>query len=116
MPKALILNGNVVDIVEQEFDVHSDFTWVDCDSTVTTKHTYDGSAFVAPASPTAAEQLDKLRSKRDVYLSRSDWTQGADSPLTDAQKTEWATYRQALRDITETYSSIDDVVWPTKPE
>jgi hypothetical protein len=26
------------------------------------------------------------------------------------------TYRQALRDITETYTSLDDVVWPTKPE
>jgi len=25
-------------------------------------------------------------------------------------------YRQALRDITETYTSLDDVVWPVMPE
>ena len=29
---------------------------------------------------------------------------------------EWVTYRQALRDITESYTSLEDVVWPTKPE
>ena len=29
---------------------------------------------------------------------------------------EWKTYRQALRDITKTSAtSMDDVVWPTKP-
>ena len=116
MPKALIHQNLVYQIEDSEFEVHSDFSWVDCDDSVEVGYTYDGSSFTAPAGPTAAEQLDKLRSKRDVYLSRSDWTQGADSPLTDAQKTEWATYRQALRDITVTYSSIDDVVWPTKPE
>jgi len=25
-------------------------------------------------------------------------------------------YRQALRDITDSYASLDDVVWPVKPE
>jgi len=25
-------------------------------------------------------------------------------------------YRQALRDITETYTSLDDVVWPEEPQ
>jgi len=28
---------------------------------------------------------------------------------------EQIAYRQALRDITETYTSLDDVVWPVKP-
>ena len=32
--------------------------------------------------------------------------------MTDEQKK----YRQDLRDITKTYSSLDDVKWPTKPE
>lgn len=116
--KALILNNKVVQISESEFEVHSDFSWVDCDSTVQVGYSYDGSVFTAPDGPTAEEQLAKLRSKRDVYLAQSDWTQGADSPLTEAQKTAWATYRQALRDITDTYSSMDDdgFAWPTKPE
>ena len=29
---------------------------------------------------------------------------------------EMKTYRQALRDITKTYKTLDDVKWPTKPE
>jgi len=63
--------------------------------------------------------LAKLRLKRDVLLYESDWTQMSDSPLTDAKKTEWATYRQSLRDAPVTNASItniDDAVWPTKPQ
>jgi hypothetical protein len=29
---------------------------------------------------------------------------------------EQITYRQALRDITQTYTSLSDVIWPEKPE
>ncbi len=60
-----------------------------------------------------------LRQRRNLLLSDSDWTQGADSPLSSSKKTEWQTYRQALRDLPTTYpnpTSKDDIVWPTKPE
>lgn len=67
--------------------------------------------------------LSLLRSRRDMYLKDSDWTQAIDSPLSDSKKTEWATYRQALRDLPSTSSpSLDEnenltnVTWPTKPE
>jgi len=63
--------------------------------------------------------LEILRLKRDALLTESDWTQVNDSPLTDAKKTEWATYRQSLRDVPITNASItniDDAVWPTKPQ
>jgi hypothetical protein len=56
-----------------------------------------------------------LRIQRNQLLAQCDWTQAADSPLDDATKAEWATYRQALRDITNTYSSLEDVVFPEKP-
>jgi len=65
--------------------------------------------------PSTSEQI---RKERNLRLKICDWTQGADSPLSDSKKAEWATYRQALRDIPSTYStatSIRDVVWPTKP-
>lgn len=65
--------------------------------------------------PTVSEQI---RHERNLRLKICDWTQAADSPLSDSKKAEWATYRQALRDIPSTYSSatsIRDVVWPTKP-
>jgi len=61
---------------------------------------------------------DKIRRKRNVLLSHSDWTQLGDNGLTDAKRTEWINYRTALRDLPTTYASAtdkSDIVWPTKP-
>ncbi len=53
-----------------------------------------------------------LRNERDLRLRETDHWAYQDTPnMTQAQ----IDYRQALRDITKTYSSINDVVWPTKP-
>jgi hypothetical protein len=52
------------------------------------------------------------RQKRNLLLQESDWTQSADSPV---NRQTWAEYRQKLRDITETFSSPEDVIWPLKP-
>lgn len=62
--------------------------------------------------------LKSIRATRRNKLAESDWTQFADSPLTDKKKAEWATYRQALRDLPQEYPnaiSNDDIIWPTKP-
>ena len=59
-----------------------------------------------------------VRLTRNELLAACDWTQGADSPLSDAEKAQWATYRQALRDIMSGIAEeteLDDVVWPTAP-
>ena len=58
-----------------------------------------------------------MRNVRDGMLSSCDWTQGADSPLTDSKKTEWRTYRQALRDLptNSNWPNLEDGDWPTKP-
>ena len=59
-----------------------------------------------------------IRQERDLRLYQCDWTQAADSPLTDAKKAEWATYRQYLRTIPIDNSDvidIDGVAWPTAP-
>ena len=64
------------------------------------------------------ETMAWLRNKRNLMLKECDWTQAADSPLSDSKKAEWATYRQQLRDITSSYttdSAISDIVFPTKP-
>lgn len=69
------------------------------------------------ALPTSSESELKLRDLRDARnkkLAETDWTQSRDVTLTN--DADWATYRQALRDITDTYSDLDSVVWPTKPE
>ena len=61
------------------------------------------------------QNLTALRQLRQRYLQDSDWTQMPDSPLSAEKKTEWQTYRQALRDITLTATSCSDVVWPDEP-
>jgi len=53
------------------------------------------------------------RQVRNDLLAMSDWTQLPDSPLTDAKRAEWATYRQALRDVDV---NGDDPALPDWPE
>jgi len=60
---------------------------------------------------TAAEPMKELRAERDRLIAATDWWASSDLTMTDAQ----TAYRQALRDITEDYTSLDDVEWPTKP-
>jgi hypothetical protein len=60
-----------------------------------------------------AGQAAQVRSERNALLAASDWTQLADST---ADKAAWATYRQALRDITGQEGFPWTIEWPTKPE
>lgn len=60
-------------------------------------------------------QLELVRLGRNDKLSKSDWTQGNDSPLSDENKALWITYRQKLRDITEDLTNPFIVTWPTQP-
>jgi len=61
----------------------------------------------------AATNLALLRRERDKLLAETDWSQGDDVPT--ELKNRYVTYRQALRDITETYNSYLTVEWPDKP-
>ena len=58
---------------------------------------------------------DYQRSVRNDLLVASDWTQMPDSPLGESKKTEWATYRQSLRDVPEQSGFPDDITWPAEP-
>ena len=63
-----------------------------------------------------AQVLIDLREERNKrlqevdYITLRSYSQGIPVP------TEWATYQQALRDITNTYTSLETVVWPVKPD
>jgi len=70
------------------------------------------------AQQAAQAELDAaafVRSQRDMLLASTDWV------VIKAQETgasvalEWATYRQALRDITAQEGFPHNVTWPTKP-
>jgi hypothetical protein len=59
-----------------------------------------------------AEQAKSVRDQRNTKLSESDWTQVADAPV---DKDAWATYRQALRDITTQEGFPWTITWPDAP-
>ena len=59
--------------------------------------------------------LNSLRESRDNLLAKTDWTANSDVTMSS----EMTTYRQALRDITNDLTTVEDVeavVWPEKPE
>ena len=59
--------------------------------------------------------IDDKKSQRNALLLQSDWTMVSDSKLSDEQKTEATTYRQALRDL-PTQDGFPDVEFPAKPD
>ena len=63
------------------------------------------------------EEAVSQRRVRDKLLADSDWTQMNDSPLTNEDKTAWATYRQELRDMSDlaAWPNIADDDWPVAP-
>ncbi len=63
------------------------------------------------AELTAAEPMRLLREERNRKIAETDWWASSDLTMTQAQ----TDYRQALRDITNNATSLDDVTWPTKP-
>ena len=56
--------------------------------------------------------FERIRNWRNAELAASDWTQLADST---ANKTDWATYRQALRDLPASNKDPKKIVFPTRP-
>ena len=64
---------------------------------------------------TTSYQWEILRNQRTDKLLFCDWTQGNDTPLGSSKKTEWATYRQALRDLPANTSDPKNPTWPTEP-
>jgi len=75
----------------------------------------DAGGFFDPVDYTEA-WTKGLRETRNQKLAESDWTQSAtDSTLSSSKKTEWATYRQALRDLPANTTDLANPPWPTKP-
>lgn len=58
---------------------------------------------------------ERVRNRRNKLLSESDWTQLPDNTLLTVEKDQWATYRQSLRDITDSSADPENIVWPNKP-
>lgn len=52
-----------------------------------------------------------IRSRRDGLMQETDWMALSDNTVAS----DWATYRQALRDITGQSGFPYEITWPTKP-
>jgi len=66
-------------------------------------------AFAAGANDRKAAEV---RAERNTKLAATDWTQIVDAT---ADKQAWATYRQALRNISMQAEFPNNVTWPTQP-
>ena len=114
--KSVITTGG-----EPRNDVPDGYDYIECDDPTEGMAVDLKTKTLVPAEielPFVLTDEGKRKRKRNALLAESDWTQFADSPLTDKKKAEWATYRQALRDLPQEYPnaiSNDDIIWPTKP-
>ncbi|WP_319469371.1 tail fiber assembly protein [uncultured Pseudodesulfovibrio sp.] len=73
------------------------------------------SAVVDEAARAEAEAV-KVRAERDRRLRACDWTVLPDCPLAEVRKTEWADYRQALRDVPQQGGFPEVIDWPVAVE
>ena len=98
-------NGNWV-TAWSVVDMFADTT--DDDGVTTTKSEHEA-AYQADLDAKAAESV---RTDRDAKLSESDWMVIKSAETGIALATEWATYRQALRDITAQDGFPHNVILP----
>ena len=102
--RALVGNDVKLELNGTSYD---DVVWLD-DRDMPTRSAFDTKL----AELEVSNNLNNLRVERKRRLAETDWWASSDLTMTAEQ----TAYRQALRDITDTYTSLDDVVWPTKPE
>ena len=112
------------------------YTWPDAEKTSLKREDADGNVAFVPADPgnrdyaeflawldegntplpVPVEEVtwETIRAKRDQLIRDSDWTM---IPGATVDQSQWAAYRQILRDIPQTYAEVgpESVVWPLIP-
>ena len=79
------------------------------------KISVDSPEYVTWLNKVVPPAWEQIRAKRDELLKESDWSAFPDANPKPS-KEAWLDYRQALRDIPQTFSTPEEVVWPEKPE
>jgi hypothetical protein len=112
MRYAIIENGKIFNIAEATPEVAAENGWVECPSNADIGwELKDDNKFLPPKQD--PEMLAFIaRFSRDTLLQTSDWTQVEDVPV---NKTAWAVYRQALRDLPSQEGFPVNIVWPESP-
>jgi hypothetical protein len=99
----------VPDPVRPDDSLYTSVENLDGSYTATPRTDADKAAYKAAKD---AAQAKSVRQTRNDKLTQSDWTQLADSTVDTAS---WATYRQALRDITTQAGFPWTITWPDAP-
>jgi hypothetical protein len=117
MRYAVIENGKVVNIAAATPEFSASQGWVECPDIVNIGWSYDGRNLIPPPRDIENE-WNQIRTRRNALLVQSDAAVLPDrwATMTPENQQTWSTYRQALRDIPQSFSDPKDVVWPTKPE
>mgnify|MGYP003671201273 CR=1 FL=1 len=102
-------NGNWVQAYVER-DMFADY--VDEDGVTVTK-TEQEQAYTATKN---AEAATAARAERDKLIASCDWMAIKAFEAGTGVATEWATYRQALRDVSAQAGFPNDITWPEKPE
>ncbi len=76
-------------------------------------HVVDGAVVDRPA-PDTGPAWAQVRAQRNALLAASDWVRLRANDRGELMPTEWLTYRQALRDVTEQPDPFA-IEWPTAP-
>jgi hypothetical protein len=102
-------NGNWVQAYVER-DMFADY--VDEDGVTVTKASQE-EAYTARKNEEAATTV---RAERDKLIASFDWMAIKAFEGGTTVSTEWATYRQALRDVTAQEGFPNNITWPTQPE
>jgi len=87
--------------------------WLEAEQKTQAPQISSGSLTYIP--PTAPEPAHFARSRRNMLLTHTDWTQLPDAPLSQAQRAVWVAYRQELRDVPTQPGFPDQIIWPVAP-
>lgn len=103
-------------IAANDTDVMSKIAAPSDSDTVNYLNYIDGNFFAETQADIDAENLVEFRIERNKRLADTDWTQANDSPLSDADKQNYRTLRQNLRDMPQ-QDGFDPLnpSWPTLP-
>jgi hypothetical protein len=122
--KVVVRNGVTQDALGNwveaytERDMFADYTRTDVaedgtETEVTVTKTEQEQAYTANKD---AEAATAARATRDGLIASCDWMAIKAFEGGTTVSTEWATYRQALRDVTAQAGFPNDITWPEKPE
>lgn len=108
--KALVFEGVVRQLSEEEFPTHPSQTWVACDNSVQVGYTYDGTSFAAPSEPqktemqlfeeykTAIEEVLNSKAKEKMYQSATSIATytASTNPVWKAEADAFVAWRDAV--------------------